>query len=146
MLAQYLFREGSGSLIHSAVSAAVDLYIPERFTVVDQLHFESPISEAHTDRSYRANAILNIVGFVPLGFAAALFLASIWKIKRLAIVATLIGTSTSLAIECFQAYLPTRYSGMTDLVTNTIGCWIGAVLYCSIAGFLARKLARKPAE
>ena len=146
MLAQYLFREGSGSLIHSAVGAAVDLYVPERFTVVDQLHFESPISEAQTDGNYRDNAILNIVGFVPLGFAAALFLALIWKIKRVVIAATLIGTSTSLAIEYFQAYLPTRYSGMTDLVTNTIGCWIGAVLYCTIAGFLARKLARKPAE
>jgi len=146
MLAEYVFREGSGSLIHSAGGASVDLHIPERFTVVEQLHFESPISEAQTDGSYGDNAILNIVGFVPLGFAAALFLALIWKIKRVVIAATLIGTSTSLAIEYFQAYLPTRYSGMTDLVTNTIGCWIGAILYCTIAGFLARTRARKPAE
>jgi VanZ family protein len=131
--ALYLFRERAGRLIRSSVVSGVDLEIPQRFRLVDQIRFESPISESRVGGNYLKNALLNVVGFVPLGFAGALLLAILWNAKRGVIAATLIGAATSLAIEYFQSYLPTRFSGLTDIVTNTVGTWLGASLYQAVA-------------
>ncbi len=125
--ALFLFRERSGSVIRDAVSGGVNLEVPTRFLVVDQLRFESPISEYYSERSYLKNAAFNIVGFIPLGFALSFYLTSVQGIKRGALLTVLTGLAVSLAIEYSQSFLPTRYSGCTDLFTNTLGTWIGAV-------------------
>jgi VanZ family protein len=137
LVALYLFRERSGEVIHNAAAGGVDLRIPTSFTVVDQLRFESPVSELHDQGNYLKNALLNVVGFIPLGFVAALFVAVVWKTERTTIAATVVGALTSLTIEYFQSYLPTRYSGVTDLITNTVGTLLGAILYGAAMKMLA---------
>ena len=126
-LALFLFRERCGNVIHNAVTGGINLEVPKRFLVVNQLRFESPVSEYHSTRSYLKNALLNIAGFVPLGFVLSLYLAADPRIRRATLLTVLTGMAVSLAIEYFQSFLPTRYSGCTDLITNTIGTCIGAL-------------------
>ena len=132
-LAAYLFAERSGSIMHNAVPSGADVTVPKRFLVVNQLRFESPVTELYAEGSYLKNAGINVAGFVPLGFVLALYLAKVRNLRQITFVTALIGGSVSVAIEYFQSYLPTRYSGVTDIVTNTAGAWLGAMLYSRLA-------------
>jgi glycopeptide antibiotics resistance protein len=42
--------------------------------------------------------------------------------------ATLVGASLSFAVEILQAYIPRRFSGTTDIITNTLGALLGAAI------------------
>ena len=127
-VAVYLFREHSGRSISNFVSSEPKLDIPERFTVVDQIRFESPISELYSEENYLKNAAINVAGFVPLGFVCGLYFMTVRGTRRTVLITVLIGTAVSLAIEYFQSFLPTRFSGVTDMITNTTGTWIGVML------------------
>ena len=123
--ALYQFREHEGRTTRSSVSTGVTLVFPKRFLVVDQLRFESLASELKTEDSYFKNALLNVVGFIPLGFTVGLYTAGALRMRRAGLATVLLGTTVSVAIEYFQGFLPTRYSGCTDFFTNTFGTWIG---------------------
>lgn len=138
--ALYLFREHSGNVVHDSITPGVNLEITEKFVTIDQLRFERPSSEIHADSHYRDDIVVNIVGFIPLGFVTALFFAMFCGARRAVILAVMVAEATSLTIEYFQAYLPTRYSGVTDLITNPLGACIGAILYCAVARLAAKKM------
>jgi hypothetical protein len=139
-VALYLFDECSGNLVHSRMAPGPDLYIPDRYLVVDQIFLEPFWEEFSLSRSYASAALKNIVGFVPLGFCfCAYFLALHMRRARLATV--ILGLAVSLTIEVLQGWLPTRDSGTTDLFTNTLGTWLGVFLYQRLAGIL-RSLTR----
>lgn len=65
----------------------------------------------------------NIVLFVPFGMLAltAFRWMRVWS-------ATAAGLATSALIEGVQLFLPTRYSTVSDLVANTTGALIGALV------------------
>jgi VanZ family protein len=140
-VAFYTFREHGGRIIHDIGTSRIDLYIPERFLVVDQLLLEPPWSEVRTSHSYVRDGIINVEGFIPLGFLLTTYFAAVRQIKRPALVAIVVGGSLSVTIEIFQAYLPTRFSGCTDIITNTLGTALGAALYYRFATSIRKRLA-----
>jgi VanZ like protein len=75
------------------------------------------------------DAIANVVAFVPLGWLLSRGIRDIASsaTARGLIVAGF-GAGVSLAVETLQLFLPSRYSSMIDVVTNTTGMVLGAII------------------
>jgi glycopeptide antibiotics resistance protein len=79
-------------------------------------------------RGYVEDLAINVLGFAPFGITLYAFLfASGWK-RHIGIQVVMAGLLTSLMIETLQSYLPTRDSDLTDVLTNTLGTWLGVYL------------------
>jgi len=83
--------------------------------------------------------VANIVFFVPIGLLAALLLP--WRVWWLGMP---IGLALSAALELGQAvFLPERYASLTDVIANTLGAVIGALLGAAIRSV---RMRRAPAQ
>jgi|SRR5579872_1745264 len=129
VVALYLFNEGSGNVVHSQVASAPDLLIPERFVIVHKWFLEPFWKEFRPVWSYWKDVAINVAGFIPLGFFFCSYFSLVRRVERPALIAVVVGFLVSLTIEVLQAFLPTRDSGTTDLITNMFGTALGVVLY-----------------
>jgi hypothetical protein len=127
-VARYDFAEGDGRDIHDTVASGPDLEIPTRFEVPGKAMLESPRKEMRENEGYLRDVWENIAGFVPVGFVVCAYLACTRSRKQAILYAILAGGSLSFVIEVLQAYIPQRGSGVTDIITNTTGAALGAVL------------------
>jgi VanZ family protein len=125
----YLFNEGTGNVVHNDVLPGIDLYIPPRFTLLHEEFLEPFWKEFKPSLSYWKDILVNIVGFIPLGFFFCAYWSSVRPIKHARWTTVVFGFAVSLTIEVLQSYLPTRDSGTTDLITNTLGTFLGVRLF-----------------
>ncbi len=125
----YDFHEGTGDTIHDLLGIAPDLHIPKHYSVPHKPVLRWPWDEFRPNRSYAGDIALNIAGFVPFGFLLSAFLWAATRNRRPVLTSILIGALLSLTIELLQAFLPQRSSGMTDILTNTLGTAVGAKVY-----------------
>jgi len=128
-LALYLFNEKTDRSIRNQVGSGPDLYIPQYYEVAGHPFLEPPWRELYPGWGYYKNLGLNIVAFIPLGFFLRAYFKTGKSIRRPVLTSVIAGLLVSLTIEILQAYIPMRNSGMTDLITNTLGTGIGASLY-----------------
>jgi VanZ family protein len=128
-IAVYLFNEGKGSIAHNQIDSATDLLIPERFFILHEQFLERPWDEYRPGWHYWKDVAINIVGFIPLGFFFCAYFSLVQKSKGAVGTTIALGFVVSLTIEVLQSFLPTRDSGITDLITNTLGTAIGAIVY-----------------
>ena len=124
----YLFKENKGRVAHNEVDSATDLIIPERFFILHERFLEVPWNEYRPDVAFWKNVAVNLIGFVPLGFCFSVYFSSVRNTSPVALLTIALGFVVSLTIEILQAFLPTRDSGMTDLITNTLGTGVGVLL------------------
>lgn len=127
--AVYLFDEQSGRVIRNQAESRLDLSIPKRYSEVHHAFLEAPWNEYTAGLIYWKDIAINIGGFIPLGFCFYAYLLLGLQNRRAAFATVLLGAAVSLTIEVLQSFLPTRYSGLTDIITNTLGTGIGVVLY-----------------
>ncbi len=127
-MAVYLFDERAGSIAHNDVTSGIALYIPKRYSLLHQMFLEPFWKEYKPGRTYWSDTLVNIVGFIPLGFFFYAYWSFVRPIKHAALIVIGLGLAVSLTIEVLQSYLPTRASGTTDLITNTFGTFIGVKL------------------
>ena len=123
----YLFNERMGGVVHDQMNSGTDLHIPERYFVLNPPFLETPWDEFQPSWSYCKNVLINVSGFIPLGFFFCAYFSSVRRLDRPVLAIIALGGVVSLTIEVLQAFLPTRDSGMTDIVTNTLGTAIGAM-------------------
>jgi hypothetical protein len=128
-VALYLFDEGAGRVVHSQLRPGIDLYIPDRYFIVNAPFLECPWHEFRGGVNYWKDVLVNIAGFVPLGFFFCAYFSVLQVFGRPARLTVAVGATISLTIEVLQAFLPTRGSGTTDLITNTLGTALGVLLF-----------------
>ena len=104
------------------------LEIPASFDVPHKAILRSAFQEFDPSRHYLYDVLENIAGFIPLGAILCVYFSLTHPRSKAVLYATLIGGSLSLTIEVLQAYIPRRTSGMTDIITNTLGALIGAAI------------------
>lgn len=81
-----------------------------------------------------AYVIENILLFIPFGF----FCAWVFPVAGRLLSCTLWGAALSLGIECLQLITERGYFQIDDVLTNTIGAFIGYLVY-----WLFRKINRR---
>ena len=128
-VALYLFDEHNGNMAHNHARPGLDLAIPDTYTVLDQTLLKPIWEEFNMTWGYWTNLFKNIVGFVPLGFCFYAYFSLVRQYRRAVLVTVIFGAGVSLTIEVLQSYLPTRQSGTTDLITNTLGTYSGILAY-----------------
>ncbi len=127
-IARYAFTEAGGREVRNQIPSGPNLEIPASFSIPHKAFLLSPAKEFEADWRYAVDVVMNIAGFVPLGLVVCACLAwtkSGWKAMLYAVIACGI---LSFMIEVLQYYIPRRGSGITDIITNTLGAALGAVL------------------
>ena len=133
----YLFDERGGRIVHNQLDVTTYLLMPTHYFVLHPSFLAPPwrrFRYGWPGWGFWQDAIVNIIGFVPVGFLLLNYLSVVHPVKRRAATAILCGLFLSLTIETLQRFLPTRYSDMNDLITNTLGTAVGVALYrCGLA-------------
>ena len=130
----YTFDEGSGPWVHNRVADSGRLWIPDLFRPLQREILASPGRGFKLERYFVEDVIVNVLGFVPLGyFLMGLLLAypgpSSTRPMWLGLVVVAVGTGLSLFIELLQVYLPTRDSSLVDVISNTAGTALGVLFF-----------------
>lgn len=127
-LARFTFAEGAGREVHNEVPSGPNLEIPAAFSVPHKDMLRSVAKEFKANTMYAIDILMNIAGFIPLGLIICAYL--IWTRSRPAaiLLATAACGILSFVIEVLQFYIPSRGSGTTDIITNTLGAALGAAL------------------
>jgi len=128
LVALFTFDGRSGPIVHNRVSGP-DLTIPVHYSLVRHSFLTPPWREYNPSLEYVKDIVENVIGFMPLGFLLCAYLSivrkwdrAIWKTMGLCV-------ALSLFIEIVQAFLPTRTSGLTDVITNGTGGLLGAFFF-----------------
>jgi hypothetical protein len=134
----YTFDEITGIKAIDHGTGKNDLTIPKRMTVFKMNFLESSIEDLRINSGFVIDFIINLLGFMPFGFffSALLFRRRGKFPIYFILMAGSAGFLLSLFIEVAQAWLPSRNSSIFDLVLNTTGTLLGAMLF----GFMSSRM------
>jgi len=76
---------------------------------------------------------LNIAIFIPVGVLAALTAGAAASAARRLLRAGAVGCALSLLIETTQYFIPARYPSTTDIILNTLGACLGALILAGLS-------------
>jgi glycopeptide antibiotics resistance protein len=116
-------------LIASFVWIVVATLSPFKFSPPENLSPQSILNNFHHTSDVKDYS-RNIILFIPFGLSLAAILSQS-NYQRLAILMISLATSLGLSfsVELIQSFSAIRISNLTDIVTNTFGCLLGAAVY-----------------
>jgi VanZ family protein len=137
---RYGFSERSGAVCRGGADSRYDLVIPSLFRAPKKGILVPPWRVQKFERSFWKDVFVNILGFIPFGFAVYAWARNSGerKIAMAMGIALLLGAGISLFIELLQVHLPTRDSSLTDVMNNVLGTYIGARLFLAGRDILYR--------
>ena len=127
-ISHYPFTEGFGNVVHNTALSGADLSIPDRFRTLYR-GFLIPPWEESADKLGIRDLAINILGFVPFGLLAFAYFRLHHDNARALALTVLAGFVITCTIEVLQAFIPGRLSGILDIITNTFGTYLGALLF-----------------
>ncbi len=145
--ALYPMDEVDGLFIQNIASKKGNLIIPGHIYTLKKSILSLPWMHFWENPVFYIDIILNILGFIPLGFfLLALLISYYGKTGRLYdMVTVLIGSSISFTIELIQVWMPARTSSLTDLLCNILGTILGVMLFHKVYSIYLAKM-KKPDE
>lgn len=84
-----------------------------------------PFVDSDGTRASIPDVVQNILFFIPFGLLG--FVVNQWRGKIFIPFLVLMGLSLSFSVECLQILTIDRTSSVTDLITNSLGTFVGAV-------------------
>jgi len=127
----YLFDEKGGRRVADHGQGGHDLQIPGRMVMFERKILSCDLSRPHFNSGFIKDAVVNFCGFIPLGFVFMMTFVrnrGFYK-KRYIVAAVAVCFALSLAIEVLQSWIPSRSSDCLDLVLNTLGALLGAMIF-----------------
>jgi hypothetical protein len=130
-VALYMFNEHKGNVVLNRLDSTNNLIIPDRYFALHPPFLSSVLRDYQSTWGYWQDIGVNIAGFIPYGFFFGILWSEVRTIKHPAVTTIFIGLLISFTVEVLQVFLPTRSSGSTDLITNTLGTAIGVMIHSS---------------
>lgn len=90
------------------------------------LGWSNPITQAWPDQASRADVMINLLAYLPLGLLATLWLRNRVGLGAAILIATLVGCGLSFILEVLQSALPSRVPSRLDWAANSAGTLAGA--------------------
>lgn len=126
------FEENGGTLAKNYPDETHPLYLPSLMKILSPRIFPRYRFEQLFNWNIFTNndALLNFFGFIPLGFLLSITLLRLGEGSKRHYIAITIaaGFLVSLFIETIQAWIPDRNSDLQDLILNTAGTLVGAII------------------
>ena len=129
VLALYQFAEGEGLGAVDHSGHGWDLSAPRAGVFPGREPFSSFIPEGAFNPGLMRDLLINLIGFIPLGFLL------VWVLKdvglsggRSFLLALAVGIVISVAMEFLQTWMPSRVSSLLDLLLNSVGTLVGCVI------------------
>ena len=121
----YPFSERTSRRALDRSPYGIDLKFPRETTAIAPKLFPFGIDSLR--RGHPRDIIINLCGFIPLGFFLVALFAEVTPMTRLTAVgaAIAIGFTLSFGIELAQAWIPSRSSSLLDLLLNIAGSGLG---------------------
>ena len=146
LLARYRFNEGQGDQCRNSVSTvdtSMDFFMPKYLRNLTSSYLRWP-DDFFANAFKSQDIILNILGFIPLGF----FLHGALRNRRglswrMSAFVLFTGILLSFFFESLQYYSIKRDSSSVDLLTNTLGTLFGIIIDRSYARHIRHYWATK---
>ena len=126
----YLFDEKNSKMAIDHANGNHELKIPTRMHILKKRILAPPWIDLKLNKSFIQDFVINLVGFIPLGFilsATFIELGGTLK-KRVVLITVALCFAISLIIEVAQGWMPSRSSQILDLMLNTSGALIGTMV------------------